>query len=61
MTEADQKLVDKLYKALSSPDECARPVVDTLTRNELERLVARLKEQAASGGKRDTVPMHRDH
>ena len=46
MTDNDRKLVDGLIEALAGPERGERPAVDTLTRNELERLLKRLQRQA---------------
>lgn len=54
MTHSDRQLVDKLYEALTAPDR-KRPDVDTLTRHELECLLARLKQQSAPDPEHDTA------
>jgi hypothetical protein len=58
MTDAERQIVDRVVEALTAPDP-EKQRVDTQTRKELERLVNRLKKQAASE-KHDTVPITRN-
>jgi hypothetical protein len=46
MTEDARKIMDGLIEALAGPARGQRPEVDTLTRQELERLLNRLRRQA---------------